>query len=66
MPEYECVDCGLTYQAEKPDGQINQEVLCQACWEEARNARFEAAEQQEEADFEPDLIGSQWYHEDLP
>ncbi len=63
MPEYECIDCGLTYQAEQPDSPAGEEVLCLACWEEGAPRLYE---QQEEADFEPDLIGNQWYHEDLP
>ena len=64
MPEYECTDCGLTYQAEKPDGQAGEDVLCLACWETEGEPLYEQPESAE--DFEPDLIGSQWYHEDLP
>ncbi len=64
MNRYECVDCGLEYQAEKPDSPADEDILCLACWESDSDRLYEAP--MAEDDFEPDLIGSQWYHEDLP
>ncbi len=62
MPEFECGDCGLVYQSEHPDSPAGEAVLCTACWENDGETWVEAPD----PDFEPDLIGSQWYHEDLP
>lgn len=65
MHYYECADCGLGYEADKPDGQEGEHVYCQACWDEITSScagEYYAPE----CDFEPDLIGSQWYWEDLP